>query len=91
MNGMRQKICEGFFTILATGPEEQCGPLFEKQSMQMKAMSAQMLEYNSTLTVFTVRDSKDPACTFNLPNIKMQDFDPKKLLLEYNYGEGTYI
>lgn len=57
----------------------------------MKAMSAQMVEYNSTLTVFTVRDVNDPACTYNLPNVKLMDFDPKKLLLEYNYGEGFFF
>ena len=57
----------------------------------MKAMSAQMVEYNSTLTVFTVRDASDPSCSYNLPNVKMMDFDPKKLLLEYNYGEGIFL
>ena len=58
--------------------------------MMMKAMSAQMVEYNSILTVFTVRDANDPTCTYNLPNVKMVDFEPKKLLLEYNFGEGGF-
>ena len=43
--------------------------------------------YNTTLTIFTVRDKNNKECTFDLPNVKLVDFDPNQLLIDYNFTE----
>jgi hypothetical protein len=43
--------------------------------------------YNTTLTIFTVRDKNNKECTFDLPNVKLADFDPNQLLIDYNFTE----
>ena len=42
--GDKFQVCKnGFFTIMATGPDEQCSTFFQTKLLMVKAMSQQMV------------------------------------------------
>ena len=82
--------CLGFMTLVAGNSlrDDDCLQTMNQLDERMRLMSAQMQWMNSTLVVFSAYSSSaGRGCTWDLPNLKVLEFNATQLLLEYNLND----
>lgn len=81
-------ICHDFFTVISelepwrTDGNEVCEDTLYRMDYQIRLISAQMVEMNTTLHLYTSYRARD-TCVIKYPNIKVHHFNATQLMVDY--------
>ena len=82
--------CDGFMVLLAGKypwkSAERCTDSFIRLAERIRVLSFQMTSMNSTLTVFSTYE-KTESCDFKMPNVIVEQFNAKELLISYGFQD----
>jgi len=85
------EVCDGFMALVAGKypwrVDESCVESIVRLQERFFILSQQMIMMKANLTVF-VSHSNYVICDLKLPNIIVQSFDAKELLIHYGFGEA---
>lgn len=84
------EYCVGFMSLVAGKSlyDDDCSQSILQLDERMQLMSSQMEWINSTIFIFSAFSNETGRlCEWNLPYLKVVNFNATKLLLEYGFGE----